>query len=133
MTTRPPLSSQDIFRKRHASCEAPTRRDSERPSKLTPSAIFPSPDNVPREFDIANTEELQRRIPLFWKKHAPRVEDTGEILLTKEQVEQLADMLIKERIDVLRVKYTEIMANVTEARERALRCAKASREDPVAK
>ena len=118
MTAKP---AQEIFRKRHAhlSIEDPFQRPIEHQSRRTPAAIFPDPDRWPRGFDVA------ARIPAFWQT----VKDAdGEILLTREQIQHIRDILIRERKDELHAKYTEIMANFTARYERAIRCAVASHE-----
>ena len=104
-----------IFRKRFPSMDSLSQRIREHPSKRTLStSIFPAPQKIPRPFSIANLEE---RLPTFW--HTEKTED-GEIMLTKSQIEQMANELIKVRKEQLTEKYTEMCANFVDRHERAM-------------
>jgi hypothetical protein len=97
------MAASAVFRKKTTALEIPTHGTAEEPSKRTLStAIFPAPSRIPRTFEIS---ALESRFPTFWQdrfEHAP----DGELLLTRDQVDQLREVLLKERRDQLTAEYT---------------------------
>jgi hypothetical protein len=112
------MRATSVFRKRSTALEVQDRRPTEQPSKRTLStSIFPPASSVPRAFQIA---ELETRLPTFW--HLETTDD-GELLLTRDQLEQIKGVLVRERADELHNDYKNRLQEFVVQFERATRAA----------
>lgn len=88
----------------------------EHPSKrIISTSIFPPPSQIPTHTDVGRLEDL---IPKFWD--IQRDPETNEILMTKEQFDQLAELILNDRKNELEEAYTEIIANFKTRRDEAM-------------
>jgi hypothetical protein len=117
------MPSQSVFHKKTTSLEIPERRLSDEPSKRTLStSIFPAPSRIPRTFQVC---ELESQFPTFWHDCFERTAD-GELLFTRDQVDQIREILLKERRDQLVEESTMRHQHFVSQPEQADRAARSS-------
>jgi hypothetical protein len=97
------------------------------PSKRTlTTSVFPPPRSVPAALNIDRLDEL---IPDFWNIGTL---PSGELLLSKDQINQLIAMFTKSRREELEASYKERLMTFVDQHERALDRAKGCMTPPSA-